>query len=74
MVDRLLFDALCGFSMMVVTQDKNSVVLSLGADEQRLIVSAQPFRLDIMEGPQVLLSLNSRGLLAFEHLRLRKDT
>ncbi|KAK3509287.1 hypothetical protein QTP70_028587 [Hemibagrus guttatus] len=60
--------------MTVVTQDKNSVVLSLGADEQRLIVSAQPFRLDIVEGPQVLLSLNSRGLLAFEHLRLRKDT
>uniref|UniRef100_A0A9J8BZS7 Glucosidase II alpha subunit b n=1 Tax=Cyprinus carpio carpio TaxID=630221 RepID=A0A9J8BZS7_CYPCA len=27
-----------------------------------------------MEGPEVLLSLNSRGLLAFEHLRLRKDT
>uniref|UniRef100_A0A9J8ABE9 Glucosidase II alpha subunit b n=1 Tax=Cyprinus carpio carpio TaxID=630221 RepID=A0A9J8ABE9_CYPCA len=27
-----------------------------------------------MEGPEVLLSLNSRGLLAFEHLRLHKDT
>ncbi|XP_053473680.1 neutral alpha-glucosidase AB-like isoform X1 [Ictalurus furcatus] len=60
--------------MTVVTQDKNGVVLSLGADERRLIVSAQPFRLDIIEGPLVLLSLNSRGLLAFEHLRLRKDT
>uniref|UniRef100_A0A9J8BZV6 Glucosidase II alpha subunit b n=2 Tax=Cyprinus carpio TaxID=7962 RepID=A0A9J8BZV6_CYPCA len=35
---------------------------------------ARPFRLDIMEGPEVLLSLNSRGLLAFEHLRLHKDT
>uniref|UniRef100_A0A4W4GGK4 Neutral alpha-glucosidase AB n=1 Tax=Electrophorus electricus TaxID=8005 RepID=A0A4W4GGK4_ELEEL len=52
----------------------NGVVLSLGPDEQRLIVSAQPFRLDIVEGPQVLLSLNSRGLLSFEHLRVRKDT
>ncbi|KAI5615625.1 hypothetical protein C0J50_0306, partial [Silurus asotus] len=60
--------------MTVVTRDENGVVLSLGADEQRLIVSARPFRLDIVEGPQVLLSLNSRGLLAFEHLRLRKDT
>lgn len=60
--------------MTVVSQDENGVVLSLGENEQRLIVSAQPFRLDIVEGPEVLLSLNSRGLLAFEHLRLRKDT
>uniref|UniRef100_A0AAY4DM90 Neutral alpha-glucosidase AB n=1 Tax=Denticeps clupeoides TaxID=299321 RepID=A0AAY4DM90_9TELE len=60
--------------LSVVAQDENGVVLSLGADEQRLIVSARPFRLDIVEGPKVLLSLNSRGLLVFEHLRLRKDT
>uniref|UniRef100_A0A674D3F8 Neutral alpha-glucosidase AB n=1 Tax=Salmo trutta TaxID=8032 RepID=A0A674D3F8_SALTR len=49
-------------------------VFSLGAgDSQRLIVSAKPFRLDIMEGREVLLSLNSRGLLAFEHLRILED-
>ncbi|KAJ4946512.1 hypothetical protein JOQ06_024178 [Pogonophryne albipinna] len=35
---------------------------------------ARPFRLDIMEGRNVVMSLNSRGLLAFEHLRMRKDT
>jgi len=57
-----------------LSKDENGIVLSLGAESQRLIVSARPFRLDIMEGPEVLLSLNSRGLLAFEHLRLRKDT
>uniref|UniRef100_A0A672PM28 Neutral alpha-glucosidase AB-like n=1 Tax=Sinocyclocheilus grahami TaxID=75366 RepID=A0A672PM28_SINGR len=56
------------------TDFTNSLVLSLGGKDQRLIVSAQPFRLDIVEGPQVLMSLNSRGLLAFEHLRARKDT
>lgn len=61
-------------SLSVLSKDDNGVVLSLGAESQRLIVSARPFRLDIMEGPEVLLSLNSRGLLAFEHLRLRKDT
>uniref|UniRef100_A0A8C7P5D2 Neutral alpha-glucosidase AB n=1 Tax=Oncorhynchus mykiss TaxID=8022 RepID=A0A8C7P5D2_ONCMY len=54
--------------------DENGVVLSLGADSQWLIVSAKPFRLDIMEGREVLLSLNSRGLLAFEHLRIRTVT
>uniref|UniRef100_A0A674C6J1 Neutral alpha-glucosidase AB n=1 Tax=Salmo trutta TaxID=8032 RepID=A0A674C6J1_SALTR len=56
--------------MSVVAQDEHRVVLSLGGEDWRLILSAQPFRLDIMEGPQVLLSLNSRGLLAFEQLLL----
>uniref|UniRef100_A0A4W4HH38 Neutral alpha-glucosidase AB n=1 Tax=Electrophorus electricus TaxID=8005 RepID=A0A4W4HH38_ELEEL len=60
--------------LSVLSKDDNGVVLSLGPESQRLIVSARPFRLDIMEGPQVLLSLNSRGLLAFEHLQLRKNT
>ncbi|XP_046876075.1 neutral alpha-glucosidase AB-like isoform X2 [Hypomesus transpacificus] len=60
--------------LSVLTQDRGAVVLSLGGGDRRVIVNAQPFRLDIMEGPQVLLSLNARGLLAFEHLRYRKDT
>ncbi|TNN25745.1 Neutral alpha-glucosidase AB [Liparis tanakae] len=61
-------------SLSLLSQDENGVVLSLGSESQRVIVSARPFRLDIMEGPEVLMSLNSRGLLAFEHLRMRKDT
>ncbi|XP_054648426.1 neutral alpha-glucosidase AB isoform X2 [Dunckerocampus dactyliophorus] len=60
--------------LSLLSRDENGVVLSLGAESQRVIVSAQPFRLDIMEGRDVLMSLNSRGLLAFEHLRIRKDT
>ncbi|XP_056295020.1 neutral alpha-glucosidase AB isoform X1 [Pseudoliparis swirei] len=60
--------------LSLLSQDENGVVLSLGSESQRVIVSARPFRLDIMEGREVLMSLNSRGLLAFEHLRMRKDT
>ncbi|XP_055368276.1 neutral alpha-glucosidase AB isoform X3 [Betta splendens] len=60
--------------LSLLSQDENGVVLSLGAESQRVIVSARPFRLDIMEGREVVMSLNSRGLLAFEHLRMRKDT
>ena len=60
--------------MTLVAQDEHGLVLPLGVEGQRVIVSARPFRLDIVEGPTVLLSLNSRGLLTFEHLRLRKDT
>lgn len=60
--------------MSLLSQDENGVVLSLGVESQRVILSVRPFRLDIMEGREVLMSLNSRGLLAFEHLRIRKDT
>ncbi|XP_063059523.1 neutral alpha-glucosidase AB-like isoform X2 [Engraulis encrasicolus] len=60
--------------LSVIDRDENGVVLSLGADEQRVIISARPFRLDVVEGAKVLLSLNSRGLLVFERLRPRKDT
>uniref|UniRef100_A0A8C7Z8X6 Glucosidase II alpha subunit b n=1 Tax=Oryzias sinensis TaxID=183150 RepID=A0A8C7Z8X6_9TELE len=60
--------------LSVLSQDESGVVLSLGVESQRVIVSVRPFRLDIMEGHDVLMSLNSRGLLAFEHLRMRKDT
>uniref|UniRef100_A0A3Q3EL20 Glucosidase II alpha subunit b n=1 Tax=Labrus bergylta TaxID=56723 RepID=A0A3Q3EL20_9LABR len=56
--------------LSLLSQDENGVVLSLGVESQRVIVSARPFRLDIMEGREVLMSLNSRGLLAFEHLRI----
>uniref|UniRef100_A0A8C4GNN5 Glucosidase II alpha subunit b n=1 Tax=Dicentrarchus labrax TaxID=13489 RepID=A0A8C4GNN5_DICLA len=59
--------------LSLLSQDENGVVLSLGAESQRVIVSARPFRLDIMEGRDVLMSLNSRGLLAFEHLRMPKE-
>uniref|UniRef100_A0A674D3B8 Glucosidase II alpha subunit n=1 Tax=Salmo trutta TaxID=8032 RepID=A0A674D3B8_SALTR len=48
--------------LSLLSRDENGVVLSLGADSQRLIVSAKPFRLDIMEGREVLLSLNSLTL------------
>uniref|UniRef100_A0A8D3DCI1 Glucosidase II alpha subunit b n=1 Tax=Scophthalmus maximus TaxID=52904 RepID=A0A8D3DCI1_SCOMX len=60
--------------LSLLSQDENGVVLSLGVESQRVIISARPFRLDIVEGHEVLMSLNSRGLLAFEHLRMRKDT
>ncbi|KAL2094933.1 hypothetical protein ACEWY4_009652 [Coilia grayii] len=60
--------------LSVLDQNENGIVFSLGVDDQRVIINARPFRLDIVEGTKVLLSLNSRGLLVFEHLRLRKDT
>uniref|UniRef100_A0A4W5L5I8 Glucosidase II alpha subunit n=1 Tax=Hucho hucho TaxID=62062 RepID=A0A4W5L5I8_9TELE len=60
--------------LSLLSQDENGVVLSLGADSQRLIVSAKPFRLDIMEGREVLLSLNSRGLLTAKEDGMWEET
>ncbi|XP_023700696.2 neutral alpha-glucosidase AB-like isoform X1 [Paramormyrops kingsleyae] len=60
--------------LSMVSRDEAGVVLSLGTDAHQLVLNARPFRLDIVEGARVLLSVNGRGLLAFEHLRPRKDT
>uniref|UniRef100_A0A673WXN0 Glucosidase II alpha subunit n=1 Tax=Salmo trutta TaxID=8032 RepID=A0A673WXN0_SALTR len=60
--------------LSLLSQDENGVVLSLGADSQWLIVSAKPFRLDIMEGREVLLSLNSRGLLTAKEDGMWEET
>ena len=35
----------------------------------KIILTARPFRLDLLEGRSLLLSVNARGLLHFEHQR-----
>lgn len=42
-------------------------------DGLSLAVSHQPFRVDISRGDTLLLSVNNRGLLNFEHYRERLD-
>uniref|UniRef100_A0A4W3JLY0 Uncharacterized protein n=1 Tax=Callorhinchus milii TaxID=7868 RepID=A0A4W3JLY0_CALMI len=46
------------------------VMLAVAEGETRLRIVAQPFILEANEGP---LSVNARGLLYFEHLRLRPE-
>lgn len=60
--------------LSVTGRDDNSVELSLGEGGHKLILTAKPFRMDLLEGRELVLSVNSRGLLVFEHLRLRKDS
>lgn len=38
----------------------------------KIILTAKPFRLDLLEGRSLLLSVNARGLLEFEHQRHRR--
>ncbi|XP_015278196.1 PREDICTED: neutral alpha-glucosidase AB isoform X1 [Gekko japonicus] len=60
--------------LSVMGRDDNSVELSLGEGAHKLILTAKPFRMDLLEGRDLVLSVNSRGLLVFEHLRLKKDS
>uniref|UniRef100_H9GMA9 Glycoside hydrolase family 31 N-terminal domain-containing protein n=1 Tax=Anolis carolinensis TaxID=28377 RepID=H9GMA9_ANOCA len=60
--------------LSVTGRDDNSVELSLGDESHKLILTAKPFRMDLLEGRELVLSVNSRGLLVFEHLRQRKDS
>ncbi|XP_044125389.1 neutral alpha-glucosidase AB isoform X2 [Bufo gargarizans] len=61
-------------NLQVTGQDDNMLEVSLGSDEHKLLVTGSPFRLDILAGQDLVLSVNSRGLLYFEHFRERKDT
>ncbi|ETE61991.1 Neutral alpha-glucosidase AB, partial [Ophiophagus hannah] len=55
-------------------RDENSVELSLEDGSHKVILTAKPFRMDLLAGRDLVLSVNSRGLLVFEHLRQRKDS
>ncbi|XP_018115471.1 neutral alpha-glucosidase AB isoform X1 [Xenopus laevis] len=61
-------------NLRVTEQDDNTLELSLGETGNKLLMTGTPFRLDILSGQDLVLSVNSRGLLHFEHLRERKDT
>ncbi|XP_074861552.1 neutral alpha-glucosidase AB isoform X2 [Carettochelys insculpta] len=60
--------------LAVTGRDDNSVELALGDSGHKLILTGKPFRMDLLQGRDLVLSVNPRGLLHFEHLRLRKDS
>ena len=43
--------------------------MRLNIQENTVIVHANPFRMDFLSGDTPVVSLNSRGLLKFEHYR-----
>ncbi|XP_074986594.1 neutral alpha-glucosidase AB isoform X2 [Caretta caretta] len=60
--------------LAVTGRDENSVELSLGDSGHKLILTGKPFRMDLLQGRELVLSVNPRGLLHFEHLRHQKDS
>uniref|UniRef100_A0A672URV7 Glucosidase II alpha subunit n=1 Tax=Strigops habroptila TaxID=2489341 RepID=A0A672URV7_STRHB len=55
--------------LAVTGRDEGSLELSLGPAGHRLLVTEKPFRMDLLQGRELLCSVNARGLLFFEHLR-----
>ncbi|XP_074424085.1 neutral alpha-glucosidase AB isoform X1 [Larus michahellis] len=60
--------------LSVTGRDEGSLELSLGPAGHRLLVTEKPFRMDLLQGRELLCSVNARGLLFFEHLRRRRDS
>ncbi|XP_040837870.1 neutral alpha-glucosidase AB isoform X1 [Ochotona curzoniae] len=58
--------------LSVSGRDDNSVELTVAEGPYKIILTAQPFRLDLLEDRVLLLSVNARGLLGFEHQRTRR--
>ncbi|XP_035118879.1 neutral alpha-glucosidase AB isoform X5 [Callithrix jacchus] len=55
--------------LSVSGRDDNSVELTMAEGPYKIILTARPFRLDLLEDRSLLLSVNARGLLHFEHQR-----
>ncbi|KAM4643583.1 neutral alpha-glucosidase AB isoform 2-T2 [Amazona ochrocephala] len=60
--------------LAVTGRDEGSLELSLGPAGHRLLVTEKPFRMDLLQGRELLCSVNACGLLFFEHLRQRRDS
>ncbi|XP_058518880.1 neutral alpha-glucosidase AB isoform X3 [Ochotona princeps] len=58
--------------LSVSGRDDNTVELTVAEGPYKIILTAQPFRLDLLEDRVLLLSVNARGLLGFEHQRTRR--
>uniref|UniRef100_A0A2K6UFX6 Glucosidase II alpha subunit n=1 Tax=Saimiri boliviensis boliviensis TaxID=39432 RepID=A0A2K6UFX6_SAIBB len=66
--DALVADPLTA-RLSVSGRDDNSVELTMAEGPYKIILTARPFRLDLLEDRSLLLSVNARGLLHFEHQR-----
>jgi len=56
----------------IVEQSSDSLSFTFGGNG-RAILSAKPFRLDVFNKDQLVISVNARGLLNFEHQRSKKS-
>ena len=60
------------FSLKITEQSSESLSLSFG-DHGKAVLLIKPFRLDVYDKDQLVISVNARGLLNFEHQRIKKS-
>ena len=59
-------------SLKILEQSSETISLSFGGTGKAILL-VKPFRLDVYDGDQLVISVNARGLLNFEHQRVRKS-
>lgn len=58
------------YSYEKIKEDDNSVHLKFGNNS--VVLTYQPFRLDFLVLDEIAVSVNSRGLMNFEHYRTKE--
>ena len=59
-------------SLLISEQTADTVSVTFG-QTGKAVLSVKPFRMDVFEGGRLVMSVNARGLLNFEHQRSRKS-
>ena len=59
-------------SLKILEQSSETISLSFGGTGKAILL-VKPFRLDVYDGDQLVIYVNARGLLNFEHQRVRKS-
>jgi alpha 1,3-glucosidase len=57
------------FSVKLVERDDNKIIIEFQGN--KIAIQTSPFRIDVISGNEPVVSVNSRGLLHFEHLRVK---
>lgn len=59
------------FRLEVIERTGEYVAVQSG--QNRAVIYAAPFRVDLFSGDQLVVSANARGLMKFEHIQERKS-
>lgn len=57
-------------SLEVVSQDAEKLVVKCGSN--KVVLNGNPYRLDVYSGDRLVVSANARGLMKFEHYRMKE--
>ncbi|XP_033124812.1 neutral alpha-glucosidase AB-like isoform X2 [Anneissia japonica] len=60
-------------SWIIKKQDQSAVTIAM-ANDVEVVISKQPFRIDVIQLNDLIVSVNTRGLLSFEELRKRQGS